>query len=103
MNNNTKEDYASITQKSIKNKTKVSQNNHNQIRTNQNNAIRIRFSFVGQENGQSKKNNIKQILYDTMRCAKALDSRSALMTWRDEDDLSNLNGDEARMIPDQMI
>ena len=38
-----------------------------------------------------------------MRCAKVLDSRAALMTWCDEDDLSNLNGDEVRMISDQMI
>ena len=38
-----------------------------------------------------------------MRCAKVLDSQATLMPWCDKDDPSNRNGDEVRMISDQMI
>ena len=96
---NQKEDYASVTKKKMENDNKVSYNSNNYKNTNKISEIRIRFSFIGQNKGLTKKTTIKQILYNTMRCAKIIDPRVALMTWSENDNLSNLNGDELKMIP----
>ena len=83
----------------MENDNKVSYNSNNYKNTNKISEIRIRFSFIGQNKGLTKKTTIKQILYNTMRCAKIIDPRVALMTWSENDNLSNLNGDELKMIP----
>ena len=67
------------------------------------NQIRIRFSFVGETNNEPKSIALKQIIYEMMQCSKAIDKSAALMTWKENDNMSNLNGDEIKLIANKLI
>ena len=84
-------------------KTKVStEKNENNVSTNKSFA-RIRFSFTAQQFQGSKNMHMKQIIYDTMQCAKLIDKHACLLPWIIDDGNPALNGDEVRLMPDSSI
>ena len=66
-------------------------------------SIRVRFSFTGENDNEPKNRVKKRILYEVMQCAKAIDNSASLMTWNNNDNSWNLNGDEAMLIDEGTI
>ena len=95
--------YATATKRGTEENKRVSSNECNNTLTTNTKTIRIRFSFIGYESPESPRSIIRQILYDTMKCAKRIDKRAALAPWEDEAEKNTLNGDEINMIAENEI
>ena len=65
--------------------------------------IRVRFSFVGENTNEPKNKVIRRILYEAMQCAKTIDTKAALMAWKEKEMLKNLNGNEILLYNDDKI
>lgn len=65
--------------------------------------IRVRFSFIGENDNEPKNRVKKRIVYEAMQCAKVIDKSSALMPWNRNTNMKTLNGDEAKLIDEKSI
>lgn len=65
--------------------------------------IRLRFSFTGRAYNNTKKGYLKEILHETIQCAKEIDPKIGVMTWSEESLLGTINGDEVKLLSDEMV
>ena len=95
--------YAEATkEKNNEGSNKVS-NNANKVNDTHSKFVRLRFTFIGRNFNGSKRTFLKQIIYETMQCAKEIDKDAGILPWEIESDLKALNGNELMLQPAEIL
>ena len=102
-NKNKQDTYADMARKGNEDGDKVSETNNNNGKCTNKEQMRIRFTFVGRNFQGPKGTFIKEIIYEVLQCAKAIDTTASLMTWKEDDNDKGLNGDEIRLLTNEKI
>ena len=67
-------------------------------------SIRVRMQFTAEGGKEVKfQEQLRQVIYDTMQCVKAVDPAAALYPWKNGSSLKAINGNEAKLLSKEVL